>query len=311
MQANPIPVKAHDPLPAWAYPVPARGSAERPPPENFVARSLPGTDVKLYASQTLERFDVGDWRPAEHPAMPTIVAHGHNPDVIACAYCHYPNGLGRPENSSIAGLPLDYIVAQVVDMKAGTRTSAEPKMGPPSAMRKLAAAVKPEDLREAAAYFSKLKRRKWIRVVETDTVPKVRVGGGSMFVPVAEGGVEPIGDRIVETAENLDRAGLRDPASGFVAYVPRGSVAKGKRFVATGGSGKAKPCTQCHGPDLHGVGVVPDIAGRSPSYVTRQLYDIQSGARHGAGAAPMIDVVANMSNADMLAVSSYLATLAP
>jgi cytochrome c553 len=243
--------------------------------------------------------------------MPDIVAHGHRPDVIACAFCHYPNGMGRPENSSLAGLPADYIVAQVADMKSGARTSAEPRMSPPGAMRKLAAAVHPAAVRIAAEYFAKLQARPWIRVVETDSVPRVKVGGGSMFVPVEGGGKEPIGERIVETAEDLARANLRDPGSGFVAYVPRGSVARGKRFVTTGGGGKAKPCAQCHGETLRGVGAVPRIAGRSPSYITRQLYDIQSGARKGQAAAPMVDVVANMTNADMLAISAYLATLKP
>ncbi len=263
--------KAQDPLPTWAYPVPARGSAEPAAREDYVARSLPGTDVTLFVSQTADRFDVGDWRPGQHAAMPDIVVHGHKPDVIACAFCHYPNGEGRPENSSLAGLPVDYIIAQVADMKSGARTSAEPRMGPPGAMRKLAAAVDPGQVRVAAQYFAKLQARPWIRVVETDSVPQVRVGGGSMFVPVEGGGKESIGDRIIETPEDMSRANLRDPGSGFVAYVPRGSVARGKRFVTTGGNGKAKPCAQCHGENLRGVGVVPRIAGRSPSYITRQF----------------------------------------
>jgi cytochrome c553 len=303
--------KPKNPLPAWAYPVPARGSAEPPPREDFVPHTLPGTDVTLFVTQTSDRFDVGDWRPSQHPAMPTIVAHGSKPDVIACAFCHYPNGLGRPENSSIAGLPVDYIVAQVADMKSGARTSAELRMGPPGAMRKLAAAVTPAEVRVAAEYFAKLQARPWVRVVETDSIPKVRVGAGSMFVPVEGGGKELLGDRIIETAEDMARANVRDPGSGFVAYVPRGSVARGKRYATTGGGGKAKPCAQCHGENLRGVGLVPRIAGRSPSYLTRQLYDIQSGARKGAGAAPMMDVVANMSAEDMLVVSAYLATLKP
>jgi cytochrome c553 len=196
-------------------------------------------------------------------------------------------------------------------MQSGARTSAEPRMPPPSAMRKLAAAVTPAEVRIAAAYFAKLQTRPWIRVVEMDSVPPVRVGGGSMFVPVEGGGKEPLGDRIIETAENMPRANLRDPGSGFVAYVPRGSVARGKRYVMTGGGGKTKPCAQCHGENLRGVGAVPRIAGRSPSHVVRQLYDIQIGARKGAAAAPMVDVVAPMTNADMLAVSAYLATLKP
>jgi cytochrome c553 len=62
---------------------------------------------------------------------------------------------------------------------------------------------------------------------------------------------------------------------------------------------------------LRGVGLVPRIAGRSPSYLVRQLYDIQAGARRGAGAAPMMAVVEGMSNADMLAIAAYVASLKP
>ena len=36
--------------------------------------------------------------------MPTIVAAGRKPAVFACAYCHQPNGVGRPENANLTGL---------------------------------------------------------------------------------------------------------------------------------------------------------------------------------------------------------------
>ena len=39
---------------------------------------------------------------------------------------------------------------------------------------------------------------------------------------------EPIGHRIIEIPENLERTELRDDTSGFIAYVPPGSVKRGK-----------------------------------------------------------------------------------
>jgi hypothetical protein len=36
--------------------------------------------------------------------------------------------------------------------------------------------------------------------------------------------MKPMGQRIIETPENLERTELRDDRSGFIAYVPAGSV---------------------------------------------------------------------------------------
>jgi cytochrome c553 len=51
----------------------------------------------------------------------------------------------------------------------------------------------------------------------------------------------------------------------------------------TGGNGRTVPCGMCHGPDWRGLGPIPGIAGRSPSYLARQLYDFQRGAAAGGG----------------------------
>jgi cytochrome c553 len=56
---------------------------------------------------------------------------------------------------------------------------------------------------------------------------------------------------------------------------------------------------------------VPSIAGRSPSYVVRQIYDIQSGARAGVANQSMKAVVANLSVNDMVAIAAYTASLNP
>jgi cytochrome c553 len=296
--------------PAWAYPVNPPAAAAAAAPDDGAAKRVPGSAIALTLPQTRDAFAVPDWRPADHPPMPEVVAHGRKPAVRACGYCHLPNGFGRPENSSLAGLPASYIVQQMADYKNGLRQSAEPRMGPPAAMLAVATAASDEEVRIAAAYFASVPPRPWIRIVETDTVPKTRVAG-SMFVPIDDGGTEPIGRRIVEVPEDRARTELRDAGSGFVAYVPSGSVERGEALVTTGGNGRTIRCGICHGDDLRGLGPVPGIAGRSPSYAVRQLYDMQHGARHGLGSALMRAAVAKLTEDDLIAIAAYTASRLP
>ena len=120
--------------------------------------------------------------------------------------------------------------------------------------------------------------------------------------------------------ENLERTELRDSQSGFVAYVPPGSLKKGEELVTTGGdkvvagriaAGRTIRCEICHGRELKGLGAVPGIAGRSPSYTARQLYDMQHGARTGLGAELMKAVVVNLSDEDILSIAAYTASRVP
>jgi cytochrome c553 len=242
--------------------------------------------------------------------MPEIVARGRKPDVYACGMCHYPNGQGKPENASISGLPAAYIVQQMADYKKGLRRSSEPRMRPPHLMLHLAKHSTEAEDKAAAEYYAALKYNRWIRVVETDAVPRMEVITGSMLAPIRNGGTEPIGSRIMETAEDLEAVELRDPRASFVAYVPAGSVKKGET-LASGAGGKTLQCAICHGPDLKGLGDVPPLAGRSPTYMFRQLYDIKSGARNGPGAQLMKAVVQNLTEEDMIALSAYSASRAP
>ena len=82
-------------------------------------------------------------------------------------------------------------------------------------------------------------------------------------------------------------------------------------FVKTGGLGKTTQCAICHGADLKGVGDVPPLAGRSPSYIVRQLVDIQNGSRVGDSVAPMKPIVAKLSLTDMVNLAAYAASLTP
>ena len=183
----------------------------------------------------------------------------------------------------------------------------------------VAKAAPDAEVKVAAEYFASLTPKSWIRVVESKTVPKNRAAGG-MLVPAEPAATEPIGQRIIEMPENLEQAELRNSESGFVAYVPPGSIKKGEELVTTGGdkvaggkivAGKTIRCGICHGPDLKGLGNVPRIAGRSPSYLIRQLYDMQHGNRTGPGAELMKAVVAKLSEADMVAIAAYTASRVP
>ena len=297
----------------WAYTLsppatPGAAPAAAPDPNEVVR--VPGSQVTFKRSELRDLFNPPDWHPDNHPAMPPTVAHGRAPDVRACAFCHYPNGQGRPENASVAGQPAEYIVQQMRDYRNGLRRSGEPRMGPPALMLAIGKAATEEEAREAAAYFSSFRFRRWIRVVETDTVPVTRVQGG-MHVPVEGGGKEPIGARIIETPEDPARVEVRDSEASFIAYVPTGAVARGRALVTTGGNGRTVTCTVCHGPDLKGLGPVPAIAGRSPSYVARQLYDLQIGVRNGAWSDLMDAAVKDLTVEDIVNIAAYTASLEP
>jgi len=301
----------------WAYPVnPPRaggggGGGGGGADANTVQATLtvPGSGRSFTMDQIRNGFDIADWRPDLHPAMPAVVSSGRSPDLRACGFCHYPTGHGRPENASLAGQPVVYVVQQMMDFKNDLRVSSEPGMGPPRAMVTVAKAATPEEAATAAEYFASFPYRSWVRVVETNTVPTTVVAG-SMRVPAPEGGTEPIGERIIEVPEDPARTGLRDAGSGFVAYVPTGSVARGRELVTTGG-GKSIRCAICHGEDLRGAGPMPALAGRSPSYSARQLYDFRSGARRGAWSELMRSVVANLTPRDILDIVAYTASLQP
>jgi cytochrome c553 len=294
--------------PPWAFAVNPPGI--QPVPDDGAVRHVPGSSKAFTLTQIRDLFSAPDWHPDSHPPMPEVVSHGAKPAVFACGYCHLPNGLGRPENSSLAGLSPQYIVQQVADFRSGARKSSEPASLPVNLMIAVAKAVSDDDLRTAAEYFSALRPKPWIRVIETSTVPKTHVAGW-MLVASEAGATEPIGHRIIEMPEDLERTELRDAASGFVAYVPAGSIRKGEALVSTGGAGRTTPCAICHGEDLRGLGPVPALAGRSPSYIVRQLYDMRHGVRNGPWTELMKAVVAQLSDEDMVSIAAYTASRAP
>jgi cytochrome c553 len=310
---------AADGPPAWAYGFPQPGMAATPAGgagrggQQAIDNSpkhLAGSSLEFTTAQIRDGFGPADWFPGDHPAMPEIVAHGRRPEVRACALCHYPNGKGRAENAPIAGYPVAYFIQQMNDFKNGKRKSADPRKANTNAMITFAKAMTDEEIKASAEYFGSMPWTAWIRVVETNMVPKTRISGG-LFIALEGTEKEPIGDRIIEVPESTEASETyRNPRSGFIAYVPPGSVKKGETLVTSGG-GKTLACGACHGADLKGLGPVPGIAGRSPSYLVRQMYDMQTGARTGLWTPLMMKVVSQLSNDDMLAIAAYTASLKP
>jgi cytochrome c553 len=298
-------------FPTWAYPVaPAQAPVGQAAAEDDRPQHVPGSAVALTKRQFEAHVTpVADWHPEEHPGMPAIVSVGREPAVWACAYCHLPNGAGRPENASLAGLSPGYIKQQVADFKNGKRRGSEPNRAPQNFMIGLAKAATEDEIAQAAGYFSFLKPETFVRVVESETVPKSYVAG-AMLARVPGGGDEPLGSRIIEMPEDLGRAENRDTRTPYVAYVPVGSIEKGKALVTAPPPGRTLQCMLCHGPDLKGLADVPRLAGRSPSYLMRQLYDYKAGTRTGATGL-MNPVVANLGDDDMIAIVAYVSSRSP
>jgi cytochrome c553 len=329
-----------DDQPLWAYgfdtrPAPGDKAApqnapsrnlrpEEDPAEQTRPRRLAGSNATYALVDVRDGSNVIDWFPNDHPTMPDVIVHGPAAGMgntkRGCGSCHLPNGKGRPENATIAGLPTGYFMRQIQDFRDGKRRSADPRKPNTNTMTELAKAMTDVELRAAAEYFGSMRWWPWIRVVETDLVPRTRLVN-NLFLPVEEAKTEPIAGRIIEIPENEEQAEMyRNPRSGFIAYVPPGSIDMGKDLVTTGGSkvvgnefiqGKTTPCITCHGLDLMGVADVPPIAGRSPSYMVRQMWDIQQGTRNAEPAQLMKLAISKLTKDDMVAIAAYVSSRRP
>jgi cytochrome c553 len=305
--AAPVPLG----LPDWAYtPPPPPGTPPAPsalPTDDTAIVKLPGTDKTMTRVALRGQKEIVDWHPEDRRGQaPPVVKNGRE-GVRACGFCHLADGTGRPENAPVNGLHPTYFIQQMDDMKNGLRRSADPRKANTNTMIGFAKAATAEEVRAAAEYFAAQPYPKRIKVIESRTAPKVRLQGGMhMAIPAAEGGgMESIGDEIVEVPDDNLRAEARDTRMAWTAYVPVGTLNKGKQLSAK------HQCSVCHGANLEGLGPVPPLAGRSPSYTMRQLFDMKNGARRGPWSELMKPIVSGMSVQDMMALSAYAASLTP
>ncbi|HEU4780159.1 MAG TPA: c-type cytochrome [Steroidobacteraceae bacterium] len=307
-----VPAGAPIPAPEWLYPIDPKSLEKNPTPvklDNVELLEIPGSDQKFTQARINDPFNAPDWRPASHIPMPEVVARGRKPAVMACAYCHTPTGQGRPENSALAGLPEPYIKAQLRDYRSGARQHAGPEEYVPGVnMLKIAKAMTEEEIDESARYFSlqRLKRRQY--VLESLRIPRAE---RAAWIYEEVGGTEDLDGRLLEVTNELARHERRDDRLEYMAYVPPGSINRGKRLVTTGDGGKTVVCAECHLPKLMGTDKIPPLAGRSPTYLLRQLLAFRNGTRTGEAATQMTPSVEKLSLSEMIDVVAYLGSLYP
>ena len=304
------PGQAQEAPPPWAYHITPDGLPPLPAKvDDGAKRTFPGSDVSMTLTQTRNRFLANDWHPTSHPAMPEPVLHGRQPNTYACGFCHRAEGQGGADSANISGLAKDYIVRQVQDMRSDARRTAADQRIPMVLKGHVAKSVTDAELTEAAAYFSSLPVRSYVKVVETDVVAKTAAYLNLFLVPAPDGGTEPLGQRIIEIPDDFDRFEMRDARAPFTAYVPRGSVERGRALAESGGEA-GLACAACHGEGLKG-GIGPRLAGQYATYLVRQLHDLKTGRRKGEQAGQMAATVEKLTLPDMIALAAYAASLTP
>ena len=320
------------PLPEWLFPVDPKSLEKNPKPvklDDVEQLDIPGSDQKFTQARINDPFNAPDWRPKDHLPMPDVVAKGRKPAVMACAYCHTPTGQGRPENSALAGLPETYIKEQLHDLRSGARKPAGPEVYQPSwAMLKIAKAMTDEEIDESAKYFSQQKLKRRVYVIESLRIPRAE---RAAWIYEEVGGTEDLEGRLLEVTNELVRHERRDDRLEYMAYVPPGSINRGKRLATTGkrpdgpiefdktkrteipvaSEERTQVCATCHGPKLMGKDAIPPIAGRQPTYLLRQLLAFRNGTRTGDAAKQMTPVVEKLTLSEMIDLVAYVGSLYP
>jgi cytochrome c553 len=281
-----------------------------PPKDDGTARHVTGSNADFTLTEIRDLFFALDWFPDAHPPMPQVVSLGRKPDFRPCGVCHRPEGVGGPENASLAGLPEDYILRQIEDYRSGARSTAVKARAHVFRMIAGLNVLSDEEIRQAAAYYAAIKLPPRIKVIEADTVPTSYVPNW-YYTPKNDGQTEALGERIIEMPDDEEAFVDRDARVTFTAYVPPGSLARGAALVAGAAGGGIPACATCHGQGLHGLGTIPPLAGGSPTMIFRQLYEFKTHVRNGQMAGPMQANAATMTQSDMIAIAAYVATLAP
>jgi cytochrome c553 len=305
---DPPPNLVRTDFPDWPYP---KGVHESPQPDDGRLFHIPGSTKSYTDTQINRSTSTVDWFPELHPAPPAPVISGTEGAYKACGQCHLIDGRGKPDTADLQGLPVAYFLQQLADMKDDQR-HASIAHASLADMIPVAKALDTADAKLAADYFHSVPAGKSTRVIETDTVPVTHPGPHNVQLVDATGTKEPIGIRIIELPEDVQRTFLRDATSGFFAYVPTGSIKRGEQLAKTGGAGRTLPCASCHGDKLQGnEDTFPPLAGRSPTATARQLYDFKSGTRAGRNAVAMKPVVAHLTDQDIVDLTAYIASLQP
>jgi cytochrome c553 len=180
-------------------------------------------------------------------------------------------------------------------------------------MIKIARAMTDQEIDDTAKYFSQQKLKRRVYVIDQLRIPRAEPAA---WIYVEHAGTEDLDGRLLEVTQDLTRHERRDDRLEYLAYVPPGALARGKS-LALGGKSSADnqqrtvACTQCHLGNLKGTDQIPPIAGRSPTYLLRQLLAFRNGARVNEKSAQMNPVVEKLTLEEMIDVVAYVSSLYP
>ncbi len=308
--ATPAPPAAAPGAPSAAGPA----NAAKPADQAEELLEIPDSTEKFTLARINDPFNAPDWRPTSHGPMPEVVARGRKPNLWACAFCHTPSGQGRPENAALAGLPEAYIKEQLLDYRAGRRKAVGPEAYlPAQTMIKMAKLMTEQEIDESAKYFSQQKLKRRVYVIDQLRIPRAEPAA---WIYVEHDGTEDLDGRLLEVTQDLTRHERRDDRLEYLAYVPPGALTRGKALVLGGksaadNSARTVACTQCHLANLKGTDQIPPIAGRSPTYLLRQLLAFRNGVRVNEKSAQMNPVVEKLTIEEMIDIVAYVSSQYP
>jgi len=242
-----LPALAQELPPTWAYPVAPKDYV--PPADNGTVRHVPGSTKGYTLTDIRGLLFALDWLPEGHAPMPSIVAQGRKPNLRPCGTCHRPEGVGGPENASLAGLPSAYLLRQIEDFRTGARTTGVKERAHVFRMISAIKELTEDEIKQVVAYYAAMTLPARVKVVESETVPTTYVPNW-YYTSKLDGKTEPLGDRIIEIPDDEENFVNRDYRVTFTAYVPPGSVARGEQLVAGMEAERVPACATCHGDGL-------------------------------------------------------------
>jgi cytochrome c553 len=110
-------------------------------------------------------------------------------------------------------------------------------------------------------------------------------------------------------AEALSNEDIRNLGAYYASLPPPQPAAAPDGLGQTGEKLAAQHrCRSCHADDLNGFRAAARLSGQREDVLLKALRDFKSGKRVGSGVASMADATFELNDADLQALSHYLAT---
>jgi len=253
------------------------------------------TGIALAVTTTFAISDEMDQANEKALAAKLAPETAHRLAIQWCSSCHGPGGRSvNPIFPNIAGLPAEYLANQLKsfhnlnqDFKSATHEGYVEQW-----ILNITGWRKPY-----TSYFHSNNPD-----YKYDNAPRNEERAWDFMKGVARDLDEPTMQALA------DFFAKQTPAPGVVGAEAKGSnIEHGKSLYTDGDASKGLiACQMCHGPEGHGQGPIPRLAGQHADYVLVQMHAIQSGQRSVEQMAPL---VANLTEQDFKDVAAYVQSL--